>query len=429
MEPQALPPLPELTTRERDEIRSLQEGELLKLAEMAGISGGLEAALKYFTVDVALEQLAPSSVPSKWFEVSDFAAADATVKQFYRHYFEAARANGIHDYVGYATSQMMMDRVTSQLSELGLFTGPKPLVANLPKGGTSAAIYPSPDRDRAIMLYSSGLYLYMGDYCKVIAQMFQPLSPDIIKSDHDLLYSMGQYEDSFYGLGLRALTPQTAIEMGAALATTCIEDHAIRQERRQVGRESRFLSMMLNNYAQMFVFAHELGHQELGHLKNPNPTPEQSVADEIAADRYAVEAVCAVAANEKGSAALGYWGCMVALTSFEALNASLLLFDGRPTNAEWIDTYYPTMRARRTALQRAGQEFLDDDASRAAIFATNLTNKALHFLGERIDTELVAHKLVRGVVRPSVIWQAYLERCYGAKMPVSSKTGPTLASQ
>ncbi|MEM8797574.1 MAG: hypothetical protein AAGE61_18575, partial [Pseudomonadota bacterium] len=376
-----LPPLPDLTDREKVAVRSRQEHELLRLGDQLNLKGGLEAALAHFTMDVELSDLLPSAVPDKWFGVTDIAANNKEVEDFYNHYFAGARENGIHDYAGYATTQLMMDRLTSQLTELGLFSGPKPLVANIPTGGIAAMIDRSPDYDRAIMFYPAGLYLYLGDFCKVAAQMFHPLPPELIKSDHDLMHAMGVYEDQFYGLGLAPLSPRIGVEFAHALANSCLEDHTIRQERRQVGRESRFLSMMLNNYAQMFVFAHELGHQELGHLNVTNPTPERFRADEIAADRYAIEAVCATSANEHGSAALGYWGAIAAMLGFEALNNALIFFDGRSADASWKNTHYPPVELRRNALQKTADQFLDRNALAASIQATNLMKKALHYIG------------------------------------------------
>lgn len=400
------PPLPTPSDEELEAIRFEQESQLYALVDSCGLEGGLEEALARFTCDIApLESLLPSCVPEKWFGVTDFTAMDAEVRRLHAHYFDEPKSRGLHDPGTYATTQMMMDFTAQALRELGRLSGPQPLAANVPNGGIGATITSIPGSERAVMFYPSGLYIFGGDFANVVSYFFQEIDPSSIRSDTALRQS-SKFAAKYRGYA------DWIVEV---LAAAIVEDHPIRAPRMQTGRAQGFLSMQLHNHAQMFVFAHEIGHQELGHLDVIDPAPEQFVTDELAADRYAMESVCEIAQATKGSWALGFWGCQLALLGFELLDHALKILDGRPKGAQWSNPFYPTIAARRGALAEAAREIAEPDALAAAEHVVTMTCQALNELQRDVELKLYMMKKMLRNIEPAPIWRAFMDSNYGPR--------------
>lgn len=407
MHPSVLPELPIPNERELSIIRRAQEKELFELADASKLKGGLSEAIARFTTDIPpLDALLPSSIPGKWYGAFDVVATDAEVRKFYAHYFEEPKARGILDPGNYGTTQMMMDRTTMNLARLGRIKGPKPLVANLPTGDIGATIMRVPRSDRAIMFYPSGLYIFLGDFAKIVAHFFRELDNNLIRSDADLR------ENTIFA----PIYPGYARWLVQAVSSVTVEDHPLRVDRAPKARETGFLSMQLMNYSQMFIFAHEVAHQELGHLNSNNPQPDQYRADEYAADRFALEAVCEITRQDKGSWALGFWGCQFALISFELINRALTIFDRRPPDAPWISTYYPSVADRRAALYEHAKRTTDPEAFAASVEVVEMTVQALSKLQHASELELISMRAMVRDVRPAPIWRQYLTQHFGTKL-------------
>lgn len=408
MEGFQIPNLPTFSDEELEVIRSMHERQLLDLARAAGLKGGLAEARERFTKDIPpFDVLSPRSVGHKWLGVPPGSedALEEAVEGFYAHYFEGPKARGMPDPGSYATTQMMMDFTAQRLASLGRLKGPKPLAANIPRGDIRAVIQKMPATGRAIMFYPSGQYIFMGDIAKVISFFFRPMTAENIRTDRALADTAT----------LGPIYPGFAKWLSQALCAVTVEEHPIRVNRIQVSREQGFLSMHLFNFSQMFVFAHEIAHQELGHLESDDLGPERVMADEYAADRFAVEAVCEVSKYDYGSWALGFWGCQLALLSFEMLHNTLKIFDRRPSDAPWLSMYYPTIGDRRRAIQRVAMDVADRDGMDAATNVTNLTCKVLNALQSHVDLELLAIRSILKDVKVAPVWRSYIDENFGPK--------------
>lgn len=399
------PDLPTPTDAEMLIIRREQERRLYALVDAAGLKGGLPEAIRRFTIDtIPIDALLPSSVPEKWFGTFDVAAKDEEVRAYYEHYFQQPKSRGMLDAASYATTQMMMDFTAEQLRLREKLHGPTPLAANLPTGGIGATILSSPASDRSIMFYPSGLFDYLGDIAKVVSFFFKELTIMRVSQDRILQQCLHPSDNLLLCGGM----------LTHAVSAMAIYDHPIQASRIQVGREQRLLAMHLINYTQMFVFVHEIAHQELGHLKQGHSTSEQFMADEYAADRFAMEAVCEITQATIGSWAIGFWACQLALLSFELLDVALKILDARQNNAPWISENYPSPESRRRLLYNRAREIAEADSLQAADAGITLTCHALNLHQNNVELDLINMRFNLGL-KPAPIWRSYLVQHYGLK--------------
>lgn len=404
-----IPDAPTFTEDELSAIRSAQDRALWALVDQLKLEGGIKTARARFQQDIPpVNHLKPSTNPDGWYisptRTEALKTVDERMENASRHYFDEPAAKGMPDPLLYGVSQMMMDVTSAWLKQSGRMAGPMPIVASLNRGDIRAYIRPSPSGNRNLMFYPSGLYLYLGDLAKALAHLFYPISPQSEGSERTLAEAVRLVP---HMRGHAKIISQAVTNIAAA-------DHPMAMPRVQIAQPQRYVAATLHSLSQMFLFAHEIAHQELGHFDEDDQSPERKIAQEYEADRYAMETVCAFTAKTRGSWALGFWGCQLLLLSFQLLDRALLCLDKRRPDAPWKGRYYPHPDDRRRAIQRAAKDLASPEAYAAAAHITDTTVDVLNRHQYDIDLELFAIAAILGK-GPSPIWQAHITQQFGPK--------------
>lgn len=327
----------EWTPAARAYVEARQERHYLKLADEMGLNGSARAAYERIaqpeiTWEVARRDNA-SLPPQEWLSNTK------AIKEKFEFYRTAAPT--IYEEPNF---QMIMQVHFRGLQEALRATGnpinPAPLLASLASGTVNALIFEEPKTKVSVIFFERGLFRFLHAFGHLIGWAIPILSPRQMMNDRELARVSRRH----------AMPIQTA----SRLFRTALFDYVVQGTPALVvpaPEHNLDACIMLLNYMETFVMAHELSHLTQGHLRSPYRDKNGAWDQEFEADASALSMMNTFSSTLHHSWAFSFWACDLTLTALHFLDAALSVLAYGNLDARWISSTHPDALSRRNRLR------------------------------------------------------------------------------
>jgi hypothetical protein len=222
------------------------------------------------------------------------------------------------------------------------YRGGAPAFASLPSGQPNAMVMIEPRTETPIIFFERGLFQYFYDFARVVAWGFPPLTNAHFQSTKSLASLPKRYTRPFESTGYFAALLHAYVVSGTPLMGQSPLPDPPNEE----------LAILLVNYLEQFVLAHEFAHVTERHamLQKKGHALESLEFD---ADGIGLKTVSAVVRGEGHCWPLGPWAIDVALSALHLLDRAIIILTAGHTHVSWRGGTHPQPVVRREKLRES----------------------------------------------------------------------------
>lgn len=284
--------------------------------------------------------------------------------------------------------------------------GRDPTFASLPSGQPNALVMIEPRTETPIIFFERGLFQYFYDFARLVAWGFPPLTEAQVHSTKALAKLPNRYTRPFESTGYFAGLLHAYAASGAPLLGQSPLPNPPDEN----------LAILLVNYIEQFVLAHEFAHVTEQHaLLAKHGHDRESL--EFEADRIGLETLSAVVAGEGHCWPLGPWAIDIALSALHVLDRSIIILTAGDTQAQWREGTHPQPVIRRAKLRErainAASSPLDSSVAKTLF---SMDDAILDSLVEFLNFALMVSYHQRGT-RASPLWREHVQHHFSFLLP------------
>jgi hypothetical protein len=181
-----------------------------------------------------------------------------------------------------------------------------------------------------------------------------------------------------------------------------------------VGETYDYLSSLLRNGFEYFVFAHEFGHLIAGHLDYTDETHHDIARNEIntiatnwqqefEADFIGTNILVNVMARKGYDISLSYWGIEVFFGCIDVVEKTLSILKTGSINPEAFSETHPPTLIRRARIREIVSKSFDTEVSKSIISLSEIVEEIINHLWKKVEPAIIG--LRNEGVQPSNHWQ------------------------